>query len=544
MHILLRLSNTTLAFKTNRKNYLHIFLLEESIKMSGLTEKKLLDTAGNVGEKEWKKLGLLLQFSWTEVNRFLQDNKGSPLTEIVFRMLVEWHKKFKDEQQLENLEVTLSKCRHMASKSSTVDQLQVSGTDMDDLFLYRLGELVGSNWKILGQKLEIENGTLEHIQQDNSHNSTDAAMETLLKWKRVNSGKPGLDCFSRLLRSLKKVGLVQLANSIRQFHRQHIKPEDLEFQKDDRGREIVLGVGAYSRVLRATYNSEDVAVKIIQDGSPLLQEEQKKFLKEIENLSEIQGSHTVDLYGMLIDDDKYRYAVVMEFVPNGSLQDVLEKVDLPYEIKTKIAIDLLQSVSFIHKKGMIHGDIKSGNLLLDSAFKVRLSDFGQASLVHLASTKSRTLLGTPTHRSPESVHPDLSKGYPADTWSCGITLYELFAEKHRDTSETFKRLPFNEGTTTEEIIASLILKKRPISAEQVKDKIADDCPQIFLSVMQRATEYNPADRPKPLALAKELKNFFKKSYATTFKQKLEETYQNLQQSQQGIQLNVGDALTG
>lgn len=498
--------------------------------MAELTEQELMDISSQIGANDWKKVGLILQFSWTELIRFQCDNRDSGLTAIVFCMLFQWQRKLKETQKvctLTNLKLFVEHACQEALQNTSVSQL-VAGSLQDDLFLYRVAEHVGKKWQELGCHLGLSEGVLEHVKIDNSQNSADAAMEALVKWRNINAHKP--ECFSKLLRNLKKVGLTDLANTLGQFQRQQIKPDDLQFNKDESGHDIFLGSGAFGKVLLATYIPilEPVAVKILHSGTPLPPNIQRMLLKEVKNMLEIHSSHTVSLYGMLMDSENYCYAVIMELMANGCLRDVLEKLVLPCGIKTKIAMDMCQGISYIHAKGMVHGDIKAGNVLLDSSFRGRLSDFGQARFVQSMSTHSRIRTGTPTHSAPEMIHPDLPKGFAADLWSCGITFFELFAEKRRSVDELFKRLPFNEGTSAEVMICMLIaLKKSPISPEQINAKLANDCPEVFVSLMQKTTAINPEDRPQPSQVLKELKLYFTQFHVSNYKEELDQMAQSL-----------------
>lgn len=499
--------------------------------MDKFSEKELMEIASQVGQKEWKKLGLLLNFSWTELFKFIYDNRDLGHSGIVFSMLSKWQSEFYKRQTQDCTSTSTprsvyEKSRKLALKCTPVKKLVATNSSLrEDLFLYRVAEHVGKRWKELGYHLGLFEGELQFIEQDNGQNCADAAMETLVKWRNANADRP--ECFSNFLHSLRKVGLSELSNIIAQFHRQQIQPEHLEFSKDDEMKQyILLGFGAFGKVFRATYIPilEPVAVKMIHSGTPLPPDVQQLLLHEVKNMLEIQSNHTVGLYGMLMDNSKDQYAVVMELMPNGSLEDMLDKTVLNCGIKTKIALDICQGVSYIHSKGMIHQDIKARNVLLDSTFKARLGDFGQARIIHLTSTHTKNIhAGTPTHRAPEMLNPKLPKTKAIDIWSCGITFFQLFAEKCRNKKEIFKRLPFNEGITSEQIMFSLgILKESPISEEQIDAKISADCPKLFLSIMKAATQFNPDDRPHPSKLLSDIKDYFHQNHASSYIQQLKQ----------------------
>lgn len=324
--------------------------------------------------------------------------------------------------------------------------------------------------------------------------------------------------------------MCDLANTIAQFFNQKIKPEDLDFHRDENRHKIFLWSGAFGKVYLATFNRilEPVAVKYIQSGMHLNKKTEQVLLKEMRNMLQVQSNYTVSLYGMLVDSNHDNYALVMEFMPNGCLHKTLETVILPVGVKTQLGIDICRGLSYIHEQNVIHRDVKAKNILLDSAFKARLSDFGQAHLVSLTNTYSNANVGTCTHKAPELFHPEKSVEHSADSWSCGITFFELMAEVRRDSDNQFRRLPFKEGTTQEHILfAALVEKKSPISQEQIDDKIGRDCPDIFLSVMKKMTEIEPANRIKPVDALAELQEYFCTTWKETYTKELQSTVEAL-----------------
>jgi serine/threonine-protein kinase len=117
--------------------------------------------------------------------------------------------------------------------------------------------------------------------------------------------------------------------------------------------------------------------------------------------------------------------IVMEYVEGQELKRMLsggKRLDLIdiFEIMKQ----LLAALDYSHKQGVVHRDVKPANLMIQPGPKVKVMDFGIARLESSSLTQAGTVVGTPTHMSPEQL-----TGLPADgrsdLWSCGVILYEL-----------------------------------------------------------------------------------------------------------------------
>lgn len=150
---------------------------------------------------------MALGFTWPEIFRFKYNKRDACLTDTIFEMLREWCNKWQRQQSLAG-ELNRTKCpeaaidrAHQTAMEPTKLSHLLSGSLNDDLYLYRVGELVGKRWKDLGRQFGLAEGELEHIEVDNFQNSADAAMETLTRWRNASIGKPKY--FSNFLRGLR-----------------------------------------------------------------------------------------------------------------------------------------------------------------------------------------------------------------------------------------------------------------------------------------------------------------------------------------------------
>ncbi|MET0753516.1 MAG: serine/threonine-protein kinase, partial [Pyrinomonadaceae bacterium] len=144
---------------------------------------------------------------------------------------------------------------------------------------------------------------------------------------------------------------------------------------------------------------------------------------------------------------KGQIIIVSEFIQNGSLKDFIESENSPQirlEIKkaTEIIIDILKGLSHLHSSGIIHHDIKPGNILMKGETAV-LADFGISRIItETDTTLSQTIFGTPTYMAPEARLG--TRNEQTDIWSVGITLYELVMGGIPFTSENPNKITWDE----------------------------------------------------------------------------------------------------
>ncbi|XP_047120555.1 testis-specific serine/threonine-protein kinase 4-like [Schistocerca piceifrons] len=225
--------------------------------------------------------------------------------------------------------------------------------------------------------------------------------------------------------------------------------------------EEVIGSGSYAVVKKAhslKYN-RDVAIKIISKFyAP--SDYMRRFLpREIGVVQNLKHKNMVRFLHAI--ETTHRIYIVMEFAPNGSLLDVIQKDGHIDEVRSRHWFgQLVDVVSYIHSKRVVHRDIKCENLLMDAEMNVKLSDFGFArrftppSKDGPGSPLSETFCGSYAYAAPEILkgrpyRPDLS-----DIWSMGVVLYAM----------VFGRLPFDDSNYTKllkQVQSRVVFPKEP-----------------------------------------------------------------------------------
>ncbi|KNA10981.1 hypothetical protein SOVF_139360 [Spinacia oleracea] len=189
----------------------------------------------------------------------------------------------------------------------------------------------------------------------------------------------------------------------------------------------VVGVGGFGCVYKAKLDGNCyVAVKKMDGGS---QEAEKEFQNEISLLSKIRQQNIITLLGYCIHGDS-RF-LVYELMENGCLETQLHGVSrgsaLTWHIRMKIALDIARGLEFLHEHcnpPVIHRDLKSSNILLDSEFNAKLSDFGFAITDGPHTKNNIKLSGTLGYVAPEYLL-DGKLTDKSDVYAFGVVLLEL-----------------------------------------------------------------------------------------------------------------------
>lgn len=169
-------------------------------------------------------------------------------------------------------------------------------------------------------------------------------------------------------------------------------------------------------------NNEVLAVKVLDVDKN--EEEIKDIQLEVNFLSNLKNCPNVShYYGSILEGTKLW--IIMEYCAGGSLRSLLKAGRLEERYIGVITRELLIALSFIHKAGVIHRDIKAANVLVTREGNVQLCDFGVAAQLTANNSKRITMAGTPFWMAPEVILEGTTYSYKVDIWSLGITVYEL-----------------------------------------------------------------------------------------------------------------------
>ncbi|XP_078464139.1 serine/threonine-protein kinase Chk1 [Lampetra fluviatilis] len=192
-----------------------------------------------------------------------------------------------------------------------------------------------------------------------------------------------------------------------------------------------LGEGAYGEVRLAVNRAtkEAVAVKIIDVRRVAATAGPETVRKEICINSMLTHSNVVRFFGTRRDADIHY--IFLEYCSGGELFDRIEPdVGMPEFDAQKFFRQLLAGVEYLHSLGITHRDIKPENLLLDENDKLKISDFGLATVFRHNGRERRLsrTCGTLPYVAPELLQPDPTfRAAPVDVWACGVVLTAMLA---------------------------------------------------------------------------------------------------------------------
>ncbi len=252
------------------------------------------------------------------------------------------------------------------------------------------------------------------------------------------------------------------------------------------GFEIVdlIGRGGMGVVYLAhdTKLDRSVAIKSIPaklaDGSTA----RRRLYREAKLLASLNHPNIAVIHDIIEQDEDLSY-LILEYVPGESLAQRIAREPLKLDEALSIARQIALAVSAAHEKGVIHRDLKPGNIKLTPDGRVKVLDFGlakttadQAASQDSTITQPGSIIGTPAYMSPEQI-----RGYPTDTrtdiWSFGSVIYEMLTGKR----------PF-EGKTISDTVA------RTLEREPDWQALPQQTPANICALLRRCLEKDPPRR--------------------------------------------------
>jgi serine/threonine protein kinase/tetratricopeptide (TPR) repeat protein len=237
-----------------------------------------------------------------------------------------------------------------------------------------------------------------------------------------------------------------------------------------------IGRGGQGVVFRARQKSLNriVALKVIGLGQWATKAHLKRFRLEAEAAASLDHPCIVPIYEVGERDGQCYFS--MKFVEGGQLDEVVKHRPMSIRQAAELIAKVARTVHYAHDHGILHRDIKPGNILLDTKGEPHLTDFGLARLVESESTVTRTVevLGTPSYMAPEQAAGNNAKLTSAtDVYGLGAVLYQLLTGHP----------PFAGGTTYETI--KLLLETEPRPPRLWNPKIDRDLSTICLKCLEK-----------------------------------------------------------
>jgi serine/threonine-protein kinase len=237
-----------------------------------------------------------------------------------------------------------------------------------------------------------------------------------------------------------------------------------------------IGRGGQGVVFRARQKSlnRTVALKVINLGQWASKAHLKRFRLEAEAAARLEHPGIVPIHEVGERDGSCYFS--MKFVEGGQLDAIPKREPMPIGQAVELIAKVARTVHYAHEHGILHRDIKPGNILLDAKGEPHLTDFGLARLVESESSVTHTLevLGTPSYMAPEqAVGNNAQVTGVTDVYGLGAVLYQLLTGQP----------PFAGGTTYETI--KLLLDTEPRQPRLINPKIDRDLSTICLKCLEK-----------------------------------------------------------
>ncbi len=251
-----------------------------------------------------------------------------------------------------------------------------------------------------------------------------------------------------------------------------------------------LGLGGMGRVYlaREVATKRQVALKVMLAGRSANERDRRRFEREVEIAASLEHPNIARLYATGIHEGHYWFA--MEYVEGERLDQFAARRNLGVRDILVLFGRVCEAVNYAHQRGIMHRDLKPGNILVDRAGQPRVLDLGLAKVADPTADIEQTismggeLAGTPAYMSPEQI-----QGGPtgldvrSDVYSLGVVLYQLLTGQS----------PYGPTTGLPDLLRAVV-EREPQPPRQVRPDIPDEVAAIILKAIEkhRAQRYQTA----------------------------------------------------
>src|ERR1700735_316513 len=202
----------------------------------------------------------------------------------------------------------------------------------------------------------------------------------------------------------------------------------------------------------------------------------ERFYREAQSAGGLQYPNIVTIFDM--GDEAGVPYIAMELIEGENLEQVIsQRTPIPVSLKLLYAAQACSAFDYAHKRGIVHRDIKPGNIMVNKDGAVKVVDFGIARVLETSKTQTGMLIGTFAYMSPEQ-YPGEHADERSDIWSFGVLLYELLSYQRPFTGPTPASLMHN------------ICEQNPKPLKH----FVEDCPAELEIIMSRVLQKSPSER--------------------------------------------------
>jgi len=276
-----------------------------------------------------------------------------------------------------------------------------------------------------------------------------------------------------------------LSSSTGQVNRNNHKSSYMEEQPHIGQYRILktIGKGNFAKVKLAKHvlTGKEVAIKII-DKKQLNPSSLQKLFREVRIMKTLDHPNIVKLYEVI--ENSKQLLLVMEYANGGEVFDYLVAHGRMKEKEARAKFrQIVSAVQYLHKKNIVHRDLKAENLLLDADMNIKIADFGFSN-EFTPGNKLDTFCGSPPYAAPELFQGRKYDGAEVDVWSLGVILYTLVSGSLPFDGQNLKelrervvrgkyRIPFYMSTDCEQLLKKFLVlnpAKRGTLTSVMQDK--------------------------------------------------------------------------
>jgi serine/threonine-protein kinase len=207
-----------------------------------------------------------------------------------------------------------------------------------------------------------------------------------------------------------------------------------------------------------------------------------RFRREALAAARLVHPNIVQVFDFGFDEGQHQHFIVMEHVPGHSCAELLrDRGHLDVDQAVEIIAQSCRGLEYAHRNGVVHRDVKPGNLLVSDSDVVKLADFGIARATDQSSiTQVGSVLGTAAYLAPEQARGE-EAGPQADIYSLGVVTYQLMSG----------RLPYEASSLSE--LALMQQREAPMPLNQLNDRVSPELARAVALALSIEKEARPQD---------------------------------------------------
>jgi len=240
-----------------------------------------------------------------------------------------------------------------------------------------------------------------------------------------------------------------------------------------------IGVGGMSEVYLVQDNLDRLfALKTMSTRLSHDPSFRQRFAQEARIMASLTHPNIVQLHSYFEEDGNF--CLVMEYVDGCSLKELSRRIGpIPEKRALKILRQMAEALSYAHRRGIIHRDVKPSNILLDADDNVKVMDFGIARMTENPGlTQTGSQMGTLFYMSPEQVRDSKNVDEKTDVYSLGVSFYEMLTG----------RLPFDERSTGDFEIREQIVYKELPDPRNIYPHIGEESLRLLAGLTRKKAE--------------------------------------------------------